>query len=68
MAETDVVTHHCLGPLDRTIDDARDLVYSLVSTLPSFLKDRYPTLSDDLCKRIVRNVVDIFLKELEKKI
>ena len=55
------------GPLDRTIDDARDLVYSDVSTLPSFLKDRHPTLTDELCRAIVRNVVDIFLKELENR-
>lgn len=63
----DIVTYHCEGPVDKAIDDARELVYCDVSTLPSFLKGRYPTLSDDLYRRIVKNVVGIVLEELEKK-
>jgi len=65
--EMDIVTYHCEGPIERAIDDARELVYSDVSTLPSFLKHRHPTLSDDLCNRIVKNVVGIVLEELEEK-
>lgn len=65
--EIDIAVYHCEGPVDVVIDEARDLVYSDVSTLPSFLKDCYPTLSDDLCNRIVKAIVNIFLEELNEK-
>lgn len=63
----DVVAYRCGGPIDGIIDDARDMVYSDVATLADFLKDRHPALSDDLCRRIVRQVVGIFLEELENR-
>lgn len=65
--ETDIVVYHCEGPVDAVIDEARDLVYSDVSTLEAWLKGLHPQLSDDLCSRIVRNVLETFLKELDEK-
>ena len=64
--ETDIVTHYSGGPIDRTIDEARDLVYSDVSTLEAWLRGLHPELSGDLCSRVVRNVLEVFLEELEK--
>ena len=65
--ETDVAVYHCEGPVDAVIDEARALVYSDVSTLGAWLKGCYPQLSGDLCSRVIRNVLEIFLEELEKK-